>query len=123
EMGSRKFTPPKNELLTVNQILNELVVDYKLRDKYSPQVQSHLKPIRTEVGDRPAARVTETQIRHYIQKMLNLGKAKATVNRGTQLLGQAYRLMRKRVGEGPEILRLSEKDNVRRGFVDPIVFE
>jgi hypothetical protein len=55
--------------------------------------------------------------------MGTLGKAKATVNRGTQPLGQAYRLMRKRVGDGPEILRLSEKDNVRRGFLDPVVFE
>lgn len=46
------------------------------------------------------------------------GKAPATVNRSTQLLGQAYALAieRRHVSSAPRIRHLSERGNARRGF-------
>jgi integrase len=122
-IGAREFITPRNERLTVNEILDELVADYELREKLTPQILSHLKPVRAALGDRLAPKLTKADVNKHIQAMRDRGKKKSTINRGTQLLGQAYRLARKRVGEGPEIMRLSESDNVRRGFLDRELFD
>jgi integrase len=63
----------------------------------------------------------------YIQKRLNAGTPPATINRETQLLGQAYTLAMRskppRVTAKPNIRRLSEKGNVRKEFFEPAEFE
>jgi integrase len=122
-IGAREFIAPKNEKITVNQILDDLVDDYKVRDKLTAQVLSHLKPLRAELGNHPAVKLVDSDLKRYIQTLRERGKKKATINRSTQLLGQAYRLAGKTVGTGPRIVKLSEADNVRRGFLDPEDFE
>ena len=64
------------------------------------------------------------QDRSIESKVLH-GKAKATVNRETQLLGQAFRLAieRKKLRAAPKIRRLSEKGNERCGFFEKADFE
>jgi integrase len=122
-IGARDFITPKNERVTVSQILDELVDDLKIREKYSKPTQSHLKAIRAQFGDHAAVSLNDAEIRKYIQKTRERGVANATINRRTQLLGQAYGLAGKRVGVGPKIIKLSEADNVRHGFLDLEDFE
>jgi hypothetical protein len=56
----------------------------------------------------------------YISEQLEVGFKPATVNRGTQLLRQAYGLAitRSHLHSMPSIRRLDESDNVRRGFFE-----
>jgi integrase len=122
-IGAKKFITPQAERITVGKILDDLVDDLKLREKYSAPTRSHLNAVRAEFGNQPLVAVTTAVIRKYIQKCRAADVAKATINRRTQLLGQAWGLAGKIVGEGPKVLKLSEADNVRQGFLDPEVFE
>ena len=58
---------------------------------------------------------------------MDAGAPPATINRETQLLGQAYTLAMRskppRVMAKPNIRRLSEKGNVRKDFFEPAEFE
>jgi integrase len=64
-----------------------------------------------------ANEVTKEKVNAYIGKMQRDHYANASVNRRTQLLGQSFRLAKL---PAPEIARLSELGNVRRGFfVEP----
>jgi hypothetical protein len=108
--------------MTVGDLLDALEQDYEIRGKRTPQVCSHLKPIRSAFGDWRAIDVTEQVIDDYIRDRRNASKADATVNRETQLLSQAYQLGCKKVGETPEIRKLEEK-NVREGFFERADFE
>jgi integrase len=123
QLGARKFIGPKADKVSVGELLEALDKDYSIRGKATSQFVAHLKPIHAYFGDRRAMDVTEEMIDDYIQERLAEGKAPATINRGTQLLGQAFKLGRKKVGEGPEIRKLSEKDNVREGFFDRADFD
>jgi integrase len=122
-IGARQFISPKSEKILVSEILDDLIDDLKVRDKYSAPTSSHIKAVRAEFGDRSAVTLTDSDLRKYVQKIRAQGRANATVNRRTQLLGQAFGLAGKKLGGGPKILKLSEADNVRQGFLDPEVFE
>src|SRR5215469_2002655 len=86
------------------------------------QVFSHMKPIRERFGLLKAADVTGRLVDAYIDERVAKGDPTATINRGTQLLSQAYRLEMKRdnprVMAMPTIRRLPEK-NRREGFFEP----
>jgi len=60
-----------------------------------------------------AVNLTSEGVDEYIQQRLAAGYAKASINRATQLLRQAYVLANLPV---PRIRHLSEKGNERRGF-------
>ena len=122
-IGARDFIAPKNERITVDDILDDLSEAMKIRDKFAKSVSSQMKHIRITLGDRTAVSVTDTDVRHLIQDLRRKGKTNATINRSTQLLGRAFKLSSKRVGSGPVIPHLSEADNVRRGFIDKDDFE
>jgi len=66
-----------------------------------------------------ALEVTSDAVVNYIQGLKDEGYAPATINRRTQLLGQAFNLAiaRKTLTTGPSIPHLSEKGNARTGFV------
>jgi integrase len=63
--------------------------------------------------------LNETRIDRYIKVRLDAGRKPSTINRETQLLGQAFRLAASRrwVNRVPHIRRLPER-NVRQGFFD-----
>ena len=125
QIGAKPFVGPQQQKLTVNDLLDALEVDYRVRDKLSPQVLSHLKCVRKAFGTWRAVNVTEEEVDRFIEN-LKAGdpekkekpKAKATINRALQLLSQAFKLTvdRKRLTQMPKIRKLSEKDNVREGF-------
>jgi integrase len=89
-----------------------------LNGKRSPQFDSHLARIRDHFGYMRALDVTAEMVDCYINEHKRQARP-ATVNRETQLLGQAFRLAVKprHLNTIPEIQRLSEKDNARQGFV------
>src|SRR6266705_1551706 len=45
-IGARPFVGPQQQRITVNELLDALQADYKLRAKSSPQFESHLRRIR-----------------------------------------------------------------------------
>src|SRR5262249_16923500 len=106
-------------------LFDALLTKYRGQGKASPQVLSHLKPMRAKFDDWRAVEVTTDVLDAYIGERQEAGKAKATVNREVQLIGQALRLAAKggKLMAVPEIPRLSEKDNVRRGFLGRPQFE
>ncbi len=127
-LGLATFVSNQQRQLTVGELLDALVADLKLRGKHSPQVASHLKPVRARFGDHRAVAVTAEMVDAYIQDQLAHGGRKpkegsrkgakpATVNRSTQLLAQAFRLAieRQHLSNAPAIRRLPE-ENVRQGF-------
>src|SRR5437867_1913771 len=93
--------------------------------------ESHLKPISKFFGDRRAVDVTAKLVDDYIDDRLagdrKAGirpRASATVNRETQLLGQAFSLgiERRVIVSAPHIRHLPER-NTRSGFFERAEFE
>ncbi|MBI3895106.1 MAG: site-specific integrase [Acidobacteria bacterium] len=124
--GLKSFVGPQQDRLTVGDLLDALEADYRLRQvKSLPQILAHLKPIRDYFGDRKAVQVSAELVDRYIEECLKDGKASATINRGTQLLAQAFRLAVEgnRLSRAPKIRHLSEKGNARQGFFERADFE
>lgn len=121
--SDRPFIGPQQQRITVSKLLDALEADYKLRGKDSPQFKAHLKPVREHFGDWRALDVPAESVDKFIAKRLEgdgegQGKAPATVNRSTQLLGQAFALAveRRHLSSAPQIRHLSERGNARQGF-------
>lgn len=56
--GGRAFVGPQQERVTINELLDGLERDYKLRDKWSVKVFSVVKPLRDYFGTWRAIEVT-----------------------------------------------------------------
>jgi hypothetical protein len=71
-----------------------------------------------------AVELTSELVDAYIEQRLEAGAAPATINRGTQLLSQEFKLAigRKRLSMAPHIRHLSEKGNARQGFFSDAEF-
>jgi integrase len=123
--GHKKFVAPVVQRVTVGELLKDLEADYRLRKVKSwAQVQSHMKAIRNYFGDWRAADITAAAVDAYIEDRLEADKSAATVNRESQLLGQALRLAfeRHRLTAVPSIRHLRES-NARQGFFERPEFE
>jgi integrase len=123
--GGRAFVGPQQERITINQLLDGLETDYKLRDRWNPKVASNVKPLRDHFGTWRAVEVTSDAIGKYIERLREEGYSNATANRRTQLLGQAFKLgiRNKQLSQQPFIPRLSEIGNERQGFFETADFE
>jgi integrase len=124
EVGARPFVGPAAERLYMGELLDALEKDLKLGGKLTPQVRSHLKPIRAAFADRRAMAITAEMVDAYIEERLESAKP-STINRGTQLLHQAFALAveRGRLAFMPKIRRLSEVGNARQGFFERADFD
>jgi integrase len=130
--GTKAFVGPRSERIRVScGVMDEserkadcdclccaLERDYRLRGKDSPQNVSNIKRVRQDFALQRAMNLRADQVDHYIERRVSEGAAPATVNRVTQLLGQAYNLAIKqnRIAAAPFIRHLSEAGNVRQGF-------
>ena len=123
--GGRAFVGPKQERVTINELLDGLENDYKLRDKWSAKVASNVKPLREHFGTWRAVDVTSNAIGTYIENLREQGYSNATANRRTQLVGQAFKvgIRNKQLSVAPFIPRLSEIGNERQGFFETADFE
>lgn len=115
--GEFDIDPKPNRRRKVDDLLEDLESNLKLRGRLSKKTASNIKQVRAYFGKMRANEVTKEKVNAYIEKMQRDDYANASVNRRTQLLGQSFRLAKLPV---PEIARLSELGNVRRGFfVEP----
>jgi len=123
--GGRAFVGPQQERITINELLDGLETDYKLRDRWNPKVASNVKPLREHFGTWRAVEVTSEAIGKFIEQLREEGYSNATANRRTQLLGQAFKLgiRNKQLSAAPFIPRLSEISNARQGFFETADFE
>jgi integrase len=116
--GEVGLEEPKKDL-TIGDLLDRLVENYKLRGKSDPKNDSHIARAREGFGKRRAKDLTSEDVNNYIAKRLAKKHANATINRTLQFVGQAYRLAEM---PAPKIQRLSEKDNARKGFFSDAEF-
>jgi site-specific recombinase XerD len=124
-LGVARFVGPKAERVLIGELLELLEADYRIRRvKAWASFQSHVKPVRAHFGLRRAVEVELEDIDRYIDARRAEGKADATINRETQLLGQAFRLgvRTKRITSATEIRHLRE-NNARQVFIDNGDFE
>jgi integrase len=122
----QQFIEPKNERLTVDQLLDALAVSLELKGARSiGSFKSHVKPIRKEFGYMRAINVTADMVEKYSKARLKAGYAKATVNRGLQGLRASLRLAVKqnRLIRAQYIPMLNESDNVRQVWVEREMFD
>lgn len=123
--GGRAFVGPQQERVTVNELLDGLERDYKLRDKWNVKTASVLKPLRNRFGTWRAVDLTSDAIGKHIEELRGEGYSNASVNRRTQLIGQAFKtaIRNKQLSQQPFIPRLSEVGNERQGFFETADFE
>ena len=138
-IGAKPFMGPQAERIKVScGVLTEdqrkadcdclccaLERDFRLREIASPANLSHLKHVRAGFALQRAASLTADQIDSYIERRLSDGAAPASVNRATQMLGQAFNfaVQQRRLSSTPYIRHLSEAGNVRQGFFGEAEFE
>lgn len=111
--------------VTVQEIVENLIMNYRANGHRSlPDLEAtwrlHLQPT---FGHLTAAMVTTQKVDTYKAARLNKGAKKATVNRELAILkGAFYYALRStppKVQAVPYIPLLDERDNVRKGFVEP----
>jgi integrase len=117
-LGLQPFVPRQDQI-TINNLLDALEHDYKIRNKDTPSSKSHLRRARDNFGHYRATALTPKHIDAFIEQELDNGLAPATINRCTQLLSQAYNLAlrRKEISARPYIRKLPE-NNARQGFFE-----
>jgi len=113
--GRTEFVPPKAKQLTVDDALTALKTHFEAaRKKGLKQAKAHMAAVRQTLGTAKAIAVTPALVDHCITRWQAQGVADATINRRTQLLGQALR--QARIGNVPTFTRLVE-NNARQGTV------
>lgn len=118
--GIQKFKPPKMDRVTVDDLLDSLEANYRLREiKSLGRTLNHAKPVREFFGHRRALSVTADLIRSYIEMRKADGRSNAKVNRETEILSAAFNLALKdkKILSGPHVTHLKE-NNGRKGFFE-----
>ena len=111
---------PKTRRVTVGDLLDALVVYW--REKGVKDLnESGVAALRKIFGHRRAEEITIETVRAYRRKRLAEGMTNATVNRGVDALKRAFAVAarEKRILQVPTFPeKLSERGNVRQGFLD-----
>ena len=93
QLGHKRFIGPQEERVTVEELLQDLVADHRLRGRKSlPITLEHLKAIRSVFGMDRAIDVTPSQIRQVATMWQSEGIANATINRRLGILRRAFML-------------------------------
>jgi integrase len=127
EIAGDKFIGPKEERVPVGELVDDLMTHLRTKGaKAVASFESHLKPVREFFSATRAMEVTTAMAERFIEERLAAGKARATINRETGALRQAFNLAAKR--KPPKITRVPyipalNEDNARQGFVEPSTFE
>ncbi len=125
EIHGSRFVGPQEENVTVDDLLDALITHLETKGaKTVDRLKSHLKPLREYFALTRAVNVTTAAVEQYIAERLKADKARATVNRETGALKQAFNLARKqaRLTRVPYMPMLRE-DNARQGFFEHSDFE
>ena len=87
---TKPFLTQRDRKRTVDDLMDALKTDFEIRAKWNPQVRTNVEHVRSAFGNLRATALTVEQVDDYIQNRLSEGAAKASINRVTQLLKQAY---------------------------------
>jgi len=123
--GAEAFVSPKAKRVTVGELLDALQDDYELRNvKGLAQAKAHMAAVREAFGGWRAMEITPEAVDRQIERWRAEDIADATINRRTQLLGQAFRFgqSRGRIAQVPTFRHLAE-NNARQGFFAPGTFD
>lgn len=123
--GGHAFVGPQQERVTVNDLLDGLGRDYRLREKWNVKVAYPFKSVRDHFGTWRAINVSSEAVGRHIEELREEGYSNSTINHRLQLLAQAFKVgMRdKQISSAPHIPRLSELGNERQGFFETADFE
>lgn len=127
EILGGRFVGPQQERVSVSELLDDLLTHLGTKGARSvASFRSHLKPVREFFLLRKAMHVDTAMIEQYIAARLDAGKARATVNRETGALRQAFNLAARR--KPPKLTRVPyipmlNEDNARMGFFERAEFE
>ena len=111
--GEVGIAPKKNVRRSVGQLLDELKANYEASGKLSPQNRSLIKRAKEDFESKLATELTAEDVVKYVERRKKQGAKNASINRVSEILRRAYNL----AGiASPKIQKLSEKDNVRKGF-------
>lgn len=122
EIEGGRFIEPEQERLTVADLVGAVLARARAKGLRSTEkLESHSKALVGFFGAHRAVDVTVDLIDRFKVERRAEGRASATVNRGLELLRQAYRLAVKQgrmsAARAPEVERLPV-DNVRTGFFE-----
>jgi integrase len=117
-----KHRPPREERLTLAQILDPYPEHCRLREvKSLTRIKKHANALKAEYGKMRAIDVTAAWLRAFASRELEAGKASGTVASGRlAVLRAAFRLAAKDglISSVPGFPPITV-DNARQGFVEP----
>lgn len=118
QLGLKAFIP--NDKVTVGELLDALVDNYRIRGKDNGSFPSHLKMIREAFGDFKARDITSARIERFISSALAEGYARETVSRRVRILGQALKnaVKNRQISSAPAFT-CPTGGVVRQGFFEP----
>jgi integrase len=119
------FQGPRQERITVEELLRSLERDYEIRGRKSlPQLKAHLRHIRSFFILNRALAVSAERLRDYVALRQQEKAASATINRELEGLQRAFTLAVEAgtLSWSPVFPSLRE-DNARQGFFDRPDFE
>ena len=123
--GLADFEGPSQRRSLVTELLQDLLAEYHRREiKGYDRTWYRIRrgsPLEAALGSKRVDRLTTDHVVEYTQTRRKAGKSKATVNRDVELLGAALRLalQRGKIARAPRMpVKLSERDNVRKGFFE-----
>lgn len=116
--GIKAFVGPKQERVTVEELLEGLERDYLINKRSSWQrLKSHLTHIRTYFGRDRARSITRSRLSAYVEYRQQEGAANAMINRELEPLQRAFSLALENeiLAFAPKFPSLPE-DNARQVF-------
>jgi integrase len=128
--GLSNFEVPSQRRVIVTELLDDLLTEYRRREiKGYDRVWYRIRkgsPLDAGLGSRRVDRLTTDHVVAYTETRRENGLSKASVNRDVELLGAALRLalQKGKIARIPKMpVRLSEKENVRKGFFEKAELE
>ncbi len=123
--GGQRFQGPRQERITVDELLQNLEQDYTIHGRKSlPQLRSHLRHIRNFFAMDRALAVTAERLRDYIASRQAEQAQAATINRELEGLRRAFALAveAQTLVAIPTFPSLPE-ENARQGFFERADFQ
>lgn len=122
EISGGRFVGPREERITVGELLDQYVADLRLRNAKAPDVvERRCRPVKAALGHLRAVDLTTPMLKTYIAERLKLGFAPGTISMGEiAALRAAFRMGKREqyISALPHFPTLRVR-NARQGFVDP----
>ena len=124
EVGTGRFTGPREERVTFEDLAKALLTDYEINRRRSVRsARLSISHLREFFGLERAVDITTDRIKAYASARQREGAANASINRELAALKRMFSLAVQdgRLSNAPYIPSL-EEDNARQGFLDHAAF-